>query len=94
VALLDEVTRILPDNTWLQELDIHGVEISMQGNTRSSANLIGLFEQSALLENANFKSPLVKVQGGEERFQLAAMMKVINPAEVAGQAGKQPGKKP
>ncbi|MDP1644143.1 MAG: PilN domain-containing protein [Thiobacillus sp.] len=94
VALLDEVTRILPDNTWLQELDIHGVEISMQGNTSSSAKLIGLFEQSALLENANFKSPLVKVQGGEERFQLAAVMKVIDPAKVAGQAGQPPGKKP
>lgn len=94
LALLDEVTRILPDNTWLQELNIHGVEISMQGNTSSSAKLIGLFEQSALLENANFKSPLVKVQGGEERFQLAAVMKVANPAEVAGQAGKPPGKKP
>ncbi|MGK2951264.1 MAG: PilN domain-containing protein [Thiobacillus sp.] len=81
VALLEEVTRILPDNTWLQQLEIHGTEISMQGNTGSSARLIGLFEQAALLENAHFKSPLVKVQGGEERFQLAAGIKAVDLAK-------------
>ena len=88
VALLEEVTRILPDNTWLQQLEIHGVEISMLGNTKSSAKLIGLFEQSALLENANFKSPLVKVQVEGQlarrklrgRFQLTAVIKAIDPA--------------
>lgn len=90
VALLEEVSRILPDNTWLQQLEIHGADVSMQGNTGSSSSLIGLFEQSTLLENANFKSPLVKVQSGraqagqaqagEERFQLAAGIKAIDPA--------------
>jgi general secretion pathway protein L len=110
VALLDEVTRILPDNTWLQQLEIHDMEISMQGTTSSSAKLIGLFEQSALLENASFKSPLVKGPNNEERFQLAAELKVIDlaralaaqrelneikkPAKAAGKSGKQSGKKP
>ena len=107
VVLLDELTRILPDNTWLQQLEIHGMEVSMQGNTSSSSRLIGLFEQSALLENANFKSPLAKVTGSEERFQLAAEMKAIDPAKAlvmqrdlsennkpAGKTGKQAGKKP
>lgn len=107
VALLEEVTRILPDNTWLQQLEIHGADISMQGNTGSSASLIGLFEQSTLLENANFKSPLVKVQvgraqadqeqAGEERFQLAARIKAIDPAGVLAtlrglHENKQPAK--
>lgn len=95
VALLEEVTRILPDNTWLQQLDIHGMEISMQGNTSSSAKLVGLFEQSTMLENANFKSPLVKVQGSEERFQLAAGIKAIDLAEVlATQRDSDENKKP
>ena len=80
VALIEEITRILPDNTWLQQLEIRGGEVSMIGTTLSSAKLIGLFEQSVLLENAHFKAPLVKGQGGEERFQLGATMKVIDPA--------------
>lgn len=81
VALVEELTRLLPDNTWLQQLDIHGMEITMQGNTSSSTKLIGLFEQSTLLENASFKSPLVKVQGGEDRFQLAVEIKAIDLAK-------------
>ena len=78
VVLLEELTRLLPDNTWLQQMDIHGMEITMQGNTSSSTKLVGLFEQSTLLENASFKSPLVKVQGGEDRFQLAVGIKAID----------------
>ena len=105
VALLEEVTRILPDNTWLQQLEVRGEEVTMQGNTGSSAKLIGLFEQSALLENANFKSPLVKVQGGrgqageaqagEERFQLAAEIRAVDPAgALAAQRDVQENKNP
>lgn len=75
IAVLEELSRILPDNTWLQQLDIRGTDISMQGYTNSSAKLIGLFEKSTLIENAHFKSPLVKVQGSEERFQLDASIK-------------------
>jgi general secretion pathway protein L len=109
VALLEEVTRILPDNTWLEQLDIHGGEISMLGHTSSSAKLIGLFEQSALLENASFKSPLVKVQGSEERFELTAAIKPVDlaealvllrglhendkPAKAAGRANKRSAKR-
>lgn len=78
LALIEEVTRLLPDDTWLQELDIHGNEITMQGNTRSSAKLIGLFESSRLMADAHFKAPLVKVLGNEERFQLAAAIPPIN----------------
>lgn len=81
VALLEEITRILPDNTWLQQLEIRGNDVSMIGTTLSSAKLIGLFEQSVLLENAHFKAPLVKGQAGEERFQLGATMKPIDPAQ-------------
>ena len=95
VALLEEVTRILPDNTWLQQLDIHGMEVSMQGTTSSSAKLIGLFEQSALLEGASYKSPLVKGRENEERFQLAVESKAIDPAvALAAQQALHEIKKP
>lgn len=89
VVLLDEITRILPNNTWLQQLDVHGLEVSMQGNTNASAKLVGLFEQSALLENASFKSSLVKIQGSEERFQLAAVVKVVDTTKAFAQSSTQ-----
>lgn len=82
VAMLEEISRLLPDNTWLQQLDIKAQEISLQGNTTGSSRLINLFEKSRLFEDAQFKSPLVKAPGGEERFQLAAMIKPIVIADV------------
>lgn len=77
VAMLEEISRLLPDNTWLQQLDIKSQEISLQGNTTGSSRLINLFEKSRLFADAQFKSPLVKAPGGEERFQLAAAIKPI-----------------
>lgn len=77
VAVLEELTRLLPDATWLQQMQVTGAEVTIQGNTGSSAALIGLLGKSELLENASFKSPLVKVQGNEDRFQLAATIKTI-----------------
>jgi general secretion pathway protein L len=94
VAVLEEVTRILPDDTWLQQLDIQGGGVTMQGITSASSRLIGLLEKSATLENASFKSPLVKVQPGEERFQLAASLKAIPLADaLAFQRALAEGKK-
>lgn len=94
VILLEEITRLLPDGTWLQQLDINAGEVSMQGNTQSSSKLIGIFEKSPLLQDASFKSPLVKAQGGEERFQLTAAIKTIPLAEaLAAQRALSEGKK-
>lgn len=82
VAMLEEISRLLPDNTWLQQLDIKAQEISLQGITTGSSRLINLFEKSRLFTDAQFKSPLVKAPGGEERFQLAAVIKPIVMSEV------------
>ncbi len=73
VAILDEVTRVLPNDTWVQHLDLKGTELQIQGETASSSKLVALFEQSKILHGANFRAPLTKGMGeNSERFQLAA----------------------
>jgi general secretion pathway protein L len=89
VAALDELTRLLPDDTWVQQLDIKGDELQIQGETASSSQLVGLFEQSRILRDASFKSPLTKVQGGE-RFQLAAGVKPLPPPDAVKAKSPQP----
>lgn len=72
IQVLEELTRILPDDTWVQTLDIKGNELQIQGETASSVRLIGLFEQSLFFKDAGFRSPLTKGQvSGTERYQLA-----------------------
>lgn len=73
---LEELTRVLPDDTWVQQLDVKGKELQIQGETASSVKLIGLFEQSGRFYDASFRSPLTKGQtAGTERYQLALQMR-------------------
>ncbi|MDH3350434.1 MAG: PilN domain-containing protein [Gammaproteobacteria bacterium] len=73
VQLIDEVSRILPDDTWISRLDIADDELQLQGQSSSSAALIAIVESSSLLHNARFRSPVVQIPGtGEERFHLSA----------------------
>jgi general secretion pathway protein L len=86
VVLFDELTRKLPDDTWVQQLDLKGKELRIMGETGSASKLIGLMEQSKILYDANFSSPLTKGQSpNSERFQLVANVKPmpINKATIA-----------
>jgi general secretion pathway protein L len=78
IQALEELTRVLPDDTWVQTLDIKGRELQIQGETASSVRLIGLFEQSSMFREASFRSPLTKGQSsGTERYQLALQIRPV-----------------
>jgi general secretion pathway protein L len=77
LAYIEEVTRLLPDNTWLQQLEIKQVgkarELLMSGETVSSSRLIEILEQSRLLQNASPRGTVTRgTQPGTERFVIAA----------------------
>jgi len=73
LTLIDELSRIIPDDTWLSRIDIAGTEVQIQGQSKSAEALIGLVENSPLFENARFRSPVTQVpRTDEERFHLSA----------------------
>lgn len=101
VAVLEDVTRILPDDTWVHQFGVNGKEMIIQGETASSSKLAGLFEQAKTLHDASFRSPLTQGQGANsERFQLAAETRPLplaetgfqppTPAQNNSDAGSQP----
>ena len=70
---VDEITHLLPDNTWVSRLDIDTGEIQLQGESSSSAALIQLLEASPLLQNVRFRSPVIRIGNTEkDRFHLSA----------------------
>ncbi len=71
VKILAEVTRILPDNTWLVEFELNGKEIRLHGYSPAASSLIALFDNSQLFTNAQFRSPLMQGQNGLDRFDLS-----------------------
>jgi general secretion pathway protein L len=73
ILLLDELTRLLPPDTWVQQLSLNGNNLQIQGDTGSSSKLIGLVENSHILRGANFMAPLTKAPNGNtEHYQLGA----------------------
>ncbi|HXJ79648.1 MAG TPA: PilN domain-containing protein, partial [Candidatus Methylomirabilis sp.] len=73
----EELTRLLPDNTWVQQFDVKNVgkvrEVQISGETASSSKLIEILEGSTLLQNAAFRGTVTRGQTqGTERFLIAA----------------------
>ncbi|CAN5495098.1 hypothetical protein BH11PSE11_BH11PSE11_13040 [soil metagenome] len=84
VVQLDELTRLLPDDTWVQQLDLKGKELQIQGETASSSKLIALVESSRILREANFRSPLTKgLAPNSERYHLVAEVKPLTVEAIA-----------
>jgi general secretion pathway protein L len=73
LGMLDELTRIMPDNTWLNGLQYKDRKIVVQGQSPSASSLIELIDKSDHFQNTSFVSPVTKDTGsGLERFQIAS----------------------
>jgi len=71
--LLDIVTKLTPDDTWLTELQLSGNEIHLIGASASATALLGLVDQSPSFRNATFRSSITQDSKIErERFDIAA----------------------
>jgi len=77
VDVFNELSRVIPDNTWLYGLQYKDRRVIMQGQSPSASSLIAVIESSPYFRNTNFVSPVTKdVSSGLERFQIAS--EVIN----------------
>jgi general secretion pathway protein L len=69
---LEELSRLLPDDTWLVEFSISGGQGRMAGFSAAASKLIPLIEDSNGFRNARFRSPVTPTPTGDsERFDLA-----------------------
>jgi general secretion pathway protein L len=80
VGLIEEFSKMLPDNTWVQSLEIKTTpkvrEVQVQGETASATKLIELFEKSPMLQNTSTRSQVSRgAMPNTERFHIAAEVK-------------------
>jgi len=69
VIVLETLSQILPDHTYLAELRIDGNKLRLTGITRDAPSLIGLIEQSAHFKRATFFAPTTRASSDSgERF--------------------------
>lgn len=75
LAALREVTRILPDGTWLTEFQLDGGKVHIQGFSKSASDVVADIDRSPMFANAQFMAPLQSAQNGNERFDLSFDLK-------------------
>lgn len=73
VAILDEVTRRLPDEHWLVSYTYHDGRIQLAGYSDDPSSLLRLLEQSDMFSGVEFAAPVtMDPRIGQERFNLIA----------------------
>lgn len=78
VIVMEALSQILPDHTYVTELRIEGDKLQVVGVTRDAAALIGLIEQSPHFEHAAFYAPTTRTPGDPgERFHVEAHIKPV-----------------
>lgn len=71
LSVLANLARILPDGTWLDEIEIGGTRVHIRGFSHAAADLIGALDNSGSFTNAQFGAPLIRNPAGNvEQFDL------------------------
>jgi general secretion pathway protein L len=81
VLILETLSRILPDQTYVTEFRLQDNKVRLTGITRDAPSLIGLIEQSGRFTRATFFAPTTRspsVTG--DRFHIEAVIKAVGPA--------------
>lgn len=78
VMIIESLSRILPDNTYVTELRIENNKIQIVGVTHDAPSLIGLVEQSGVFTRATFFAPTTRSPSESgERFHIQALIQPV-----------------
>lgn len=78
VLVLEALSKILPDHTYVTELRVEGEKIQLVGLTRDAPALIPLIENSPSFTRATFFAPTTSTEGEPgEHFHIEAQVKPV-----------------
>ncbi|MDI6853510.1 MAG: PilN domain-containing protein [Deltaproteobacteria bacterium] len=77
LVIMRELTRIIPEHTYLYSLRFKKDQIEIGGRSSSAADLISILEKSGLFTKTEFVSPIVTDETGSEIFKIKAEIKGV-----------------
>lgn len=75
VLVLEALSKILPDHTYVTEMRIEGAKLQLTGITRDAPSLISLIEQSGRFKQATFFAPTTRAASNSgDRFSIEVII--------------------
>jgi general secretion pathway protein L len=71
VGTWEALSRIFPDDTWLQSLTFRDNKFQIEGNAKNAEALISLVENSPAFKDAKFTAPVIDQQSAGSRFVMS-----------------------
>jgi general secretion pathway protein L len=72
VGVLDELTRLVPDQAYVIQFELHDRTVELHGFAATASDLIGVLDQSPLFKAPQFRSPVTQDRrSGTERFHIS-----------------------
>ncbi|MBI4459151.1 MAG: PilN domain-containing protein, partial [Acidobacteria bacterium] len=75
LEILQELTRLLPADTWLQQLQYEGETVTLAGNAASASGVLQTLSGSPYFESPQFTSSINRTPDGQEVFRIALRLR-------------------
>jgi general secretion pathway protein L len=75
VMVLEELSGLVPDTTWLRQLQLKGDQLEIQGEGKGAVDLVNTLEESPLFKEVRFASAVTHdARLDVDRFQIEAVL--------------------
>lgn len=88
LSVLDLVTQAVPDDSWLQRLQLQGARVTLSGQTPNAAALMNRLSSQPQVREVKAPAPATRAMGGRENFTIEFSLapEVLRPAAPAAPA--------
>lgn len=75
--VVEKLSAVIPEHTWLERLGIHGNTLEIQGESGKALTLIDTLEEAPEFADVRFKSPVTRNKdNGRDHFHIEATLEV------------------
>lgn len=75
VVAIEELSKALPDDTYLTDLSFEGGSLRISGLSRRAEELVNLLEESGRFERTTYSAPITRMSGGgADRFSIETVV--------------------
>jgi general secretion pathway protein L len=80
LQVLEDLTTLLPLDSWVSDLTVRGRTVEIVGSAQHATDLVALIEKSPVFDHAEFRSPITLLPDGhDESFDLTFDVKPVKP---------------